>query len=264
MSRDVRSGESYKPLNWDGGDGDPFPAPAPAPPRATTLSAFNGQNPNGAWRLFVIDDAAGDSGQIAGGWSLTVTAVDSLPSPTPTATRTPTATPCGLATRTLTTGSLGTAGNTPKEWTIDERIVGAATLEVGGTLCWDNGICFLEGAVVGPEGISAFEVCPQQPDCSEDPLAFDNHGRFYYKVNSGAAVVVPHAGSFQVQGLRRGSRVFLDVNDHHYQNNVGGFSVSLRYDYQQECSASSDDTRAEGGLAAEPEDSSCRPSSPPF
>jgi subtilisin-like proprotein convertase family protein len=48
-----------------------FPGPAPASPYATALSTFNGTNPNGTWQLFVIDDSAGDSGSISGGWSLT-------------------------------------------------------------------------------------------------------------------------------------------------------------------------------------------------
>jgi subtilisin-like proprotein convertase family protein len=51
-----------------------FPAPAPAAPYGTALAAFNGTNPNGTWNLWVIDDAGGDSGTIAG-WSLDVSAV---------------------------------------------------------------------------------------------------------------------------------------------------------------------------------------------
>ncbi|MDQ6631193.1 MAG: proprotein convertase P-domain protein, partial [Verrucomicrobiota bacterium] len=47
---------------------DPFPAPAPAPSSATNLSVFKGTNPNGTWRLYVVDDQFQDSGGIAGGW----------------------------------------------------------------------------------------------------------------------------------------------------------------------------------------------------
>src|SRR5262245_47949308 len=53
--------------------GDNFPAPAPAASNATALNVFNGSNPNGQWRLFAVDDADGDVGSIAGGWSITVT-----------------------------------------------------------------------------------------------------------------------------------------------------------------------------------------------
>lgn len=47
--------------------------PAPATPYADTLSVLNGDDPNGSWRLYVGDYASGDSGQFAGGWSLTLT-----------------------------------------------------------------------------------------------------------------------------------------------------------------------------------------------
>jgi hypothetical protein len=56
---------------------DPFPAvgpnPPPAGPYGATLAAFNGTDPNGTWRLYGVDQAAGGSGTIAGGWSITIT-----------------------------------------------------------------------------------------------------------------------------------------------------------------------------------------------
>jgi len=82
---------------------DPFAAPAPAGPYLTpspggsdTLtSAFTGAaggNPNGTWSLFVVDDASGDLGSFAGGWSLTITPLS------PTCT-----TPCGGPNLVVTT-----------------------------------------------------------------------------------------------------------------------------------------------------------------
>ncbi|HET9299195.1 MAG TPA: hypothetical protein VFO11_04575, partial [Candidatus Polarisedimenticolaceae bacterium] len=59
---------SYRPVNYAAGDS--FPAPAPAPSQALAMSVFQGINPNGIWKLYVVDDAGGDSGSIAGGWTL--------------------------------------------------------------------------------------------------------------------------------------------------------------------------------------------------
>lgn len=38
---------------------------------ATFTTAFSGQNANGVWSLYVLDDAGGDVGNIGGGWSIT-------------------------------------------------------------------------------------------------------------------------------------------------------------------------------------------------
>lgn len=67
---------------------DPFAPPAPAGPyltpapggTETLTSAFTGSaggNPNGIWSLYVVDDASGDLGSFAGGWSLTITPLGS-------------------------------------------------------------------------------------------------------------------------------------------------------------------------------------------
>ena len=53
-------------------------APAPAPPYGSAMADFNGGNPNGQWKLYALDAAATDSGSIAQGWSLTVTAAEPL------------------------------------------------------------------------------------------------------------------------------------------------------------------------------------------
>jgi subtilisin-like proprotein convertase family protein len=60
---------NYRPAN--SGTTDVFPAPAPASPYVYTLSAFNGDTPNGTWNLYIIDDANLDGGSISGGWTLT-------------------------------------------------------------------------------------------------------------------------------------------------------------------------------------------------
>ncbi|HYY42201.1 MAG TPA: proprotein convertase P-domain-containing protein, partial [Pyrinomonadaceae bacterium] len=67
---------TYKPTNY--APADTFAAPAPAATSATTLATFNGTNPNGAWRLYVVDDTGTDGGNIAGGWALSVTTAGSV------------------------------------------------------------------------------------------------------------------------------------------------------------------------------------------
>ena len=47
-----------------------FPLPAPPSPFGAALGSVYGGTPNGAWSLFVMDDAVGDAGYISGGWTL--------------------------------------------------------------------------------------------------------------------------------------------------------------------------------------------------
>jgi hypothetical protein len=49
-----------------------IPAPAPAGPYGTSLTAFDGADPNGTYRLYVIDDSKNDLGQISGGFSVDI------------------------------------------------------------------------------------------------------------------------------------------------------------------------------------------------
>jgi hypothetical protein len=48
-------------------------APAPAGPYAGTLSVFKGGNPNGDWRLFVVENDVLGPGAINAGWTLNIT-----------------------------------------------------------------------------------------------------------------------------------------------------------------------------------------------
>lgn len=74
----------YKPFNGDGpaniepGAIDVFPAPGPGSANygAANLDVFNGTNPNGIWKLYVVDDEAGDVGSI-GNYTLEVTTTTS-------------------------------------------------------------------------------------------------------------------------------------------------------------------------------------------
>jgi subtilisin-like proprotein convertase family protein len=68
---------SFRPTNHSAGDvfagapAGPYGEAAPAG-AATFASVFGGTDPNGAWSLYVVDDAGSDIGQIAGGWTLTI------------------------------------------------------------------------------------------------------------------------------------------------------------------------------------------------
>lgn len=68
---------TFKPTNY-GTDIDLFAAPAPIGPYVTDLSTFNGTDPNGTWSLYVMDDSDKDSGTIAGGWRLVISAFEPM------------------------------------------------------------------------------------------------------------------------------------------------------------------------------------------
>jgi subtilisin-like proprotein convertase family protein len=58
---------TYRPVNYGAGDGWVGDVPQ------ESLGEFNGENPNGTWRLYVRDDSSNDGGQIEMGWSLEIT-----------------------------------------------------------------------------------------------------------------------------------------------------------------------------------------------
>ncbi len=84
-------------------DYDTFFSPAPIRPysdvnSSNALSNFNGFNPNGTWKLYIMDDSqAAAGGTIAGGWSLDMTVVPISP-PGPVSCSTPTFTTSTVAT----------------------------------------------------------------------------------------------------------------------------------------------------------------------
>jgi uncharacterized repeat protein (TIGR01451 family) len=67
---------SFRPTDY--APTDNFDAPAPAGPYATTLSAFNGTNPNGVWTLYIMDDTDQNFGSILTGWTLNLSTVSPL------------------------------------------------------------------------------------------------------------------------------------------------------------------------------------------
>ncbi|MGH8067686.1 MAG: C25 family cysteine peptidase [Candidatus Entotheonellia bacterium] len=68
------SSGTFKPTNCTPPGASPFPDPAPDPPYASPalLSVFNGQSPNGTWRLYVNDPVSGGSGRVRLGWIINI------------------------------------------------------------------------------------------------------------------------------------------------------------------------------------------------
>ena len=54
----------YRSSNYPANTPDPFPAPAPGPPYAFSLTAFFGEQMQGTWSLYIVDDAAADIGSM--------------------------------------------------------------------------------------------------------------------------------------------------------------------------------------------------------
>jgi hypothetical protein len=75
---DVCGTRVHRPANY--GSGNLWPAPAD--PYATNLSAFDFTNPNGQWRLFVQNDAAGGTGFFTNRFQLQITTDSTAPTVT--------------------------------------------------------------------------------------------------------------------------------------------------------------------------------------
>ena len=58
---------TYGPTDYE--TGDVFVSPAPTGPVSANLASFIGEDPNGKWALYVLDDSAGDRGSLTG-WGL--------------------------------------------------------------------------------------------------------------------------------------------------------------------------------------------------
>jgi uncharacterized repeat protein (TIGR01451 family) len=67
---------SFRPANY--GSSDVLASPAPNGPFDSQLAGFNGQSANGTWSLYIFDDTTGDAGSLSGGWSMTITTVNTI------------------------------------------------------------------------------------------------------------------------------------------------------------------------------------------
>ena len=61
---------TYKPTNNGATDTWPAPGPGAVTDASPALANFAG-NPNGGWKLFIVDDVFGDQGSISGGYNIT-------------------------------------------------------------------------------------------------------------------------------------------------------------------------------------------------
>jgi subtilisin-like proprotein convertase family protein len=61
---------AYRSINYGGPD-DALP-PNAAQAYSASLATFNNTSPAGNWSLYVVDDESGDTGSIAGGWTLEI------------------------------------------------------------------------------------------------------------------------------------------------------------------------------------------------
>ncbi|TRV71513.1 MAG: subtilase, partial [Microcystis panniformis Mp_MB_F_20051200_S6D] len=111
---------SYKATDFE--TGDIFNSPAPGGPYGTDFSVFNGINPNGTWSLYVVDDAGGDAGTIAGGWSLLIGTGTATPVVTVVATDAVAGEPANNGQYTLTR-----TGDTASDLTVNIAMSGTAT-----------------------------------------------------------------------------------------------------------------------------------------
>lgn len=75
----------FRPANYSSGDtfqnvAGPYQSTAPLG-TDTLASTFGSDDPNGDWQLYIVDDTAGDAGNVSGGWELTLSSESSVPPP---------------------------------------------------------------------------------------------------------------------------------------------------------------------------------------
>ena len=78
QSTAIATNSTYKPTDYALGNPATDNFPGVSAPYPTDLTVFNGTSPNGTWNLFVLDDGADDAGQLANGFTLTITTLSPL------------------------------------------------------------------------------------------------------------------------------------------------------------------------------------------
>jgi subtilisin-like proprotein convertase family protein len=153
---------TYKPTNDNSAGPDSFPGPAPAPSANTTLAgAFSGTNPNGTWKLFLLDDTSGDAGSIAGGWSLTITT-----------------TVAAAATTTAVTSSVNPS-QTGSATTFTATVTSAGSPVTAGTVTFTDGATTIGGpATVDGSGQAALTTSALAEGTHQITATYSGTGTF--------------------------------------------------------------------------------------
>ena len=129
---------TYRPASY-AANSDQFPSPAPAGPynpaapegAGTFANIFNGINPNGAWNLYITEDAGDAADTVIGNWSLTF----ALAPATTTTTVTSSLNPSTFGQSVIFTATVTSAGGTPTgtvEFFDGATSLGTGTLNASG------------------------------------------------------------------------------------------------------------------------------------
>lgn len=166
---------TYKPTD-NSSDNDFFPSPAPLRPYLESsqnqLNNYYGFNPNGEWRLFVVDDTQINAGSISGGWSLDITTVPT-PQPPPLSCSGPSFAPSSFA-----------AGNNPTNLAVadlnnDSKVDVAVTNQASNdvSVLLGNGNGGLGTQAVFPAGTAPYSIVAGQFNADSNlDLAVANSG----------------------------------------------------------------------------------------
>jgi subtilisin-like proprotein convertase family protein len=167
---------TYKPTSGsnDGGwEGclapSSYPDPAPTGPYDTSLAVFNDTNPNGTWKLYVIDDSPNNYVGSISSWSLDISA---------------TGTPSDSTAPSVPTGVSATAVASPVvTWTPSTDSVGVTKYNIKRSTTLD-GTYTTVGSVTGTPPTASFTDSTAGPSTT-----------YYYKVNAEDAATNTSADS---------------------------------------------------------------------
>ena len=151
---------TFKPTNIGAGATDNFPVGTPLPyvspgpevgNTSTFASVFNGTNPNGTWKLYIIDDSSVGTGRIMSGWSLTITTAAVSTTPTTTTISSHSPNPSDRNQTITVAFAVAAATGTPTgSVTVDDGVGSCSATLSGGA-----GSCTLALATAGSRTLTA-------------------------------------------------------------------------------------------------------------